>query len=750
MSPSKSANRTLIAITAALIAVAGLMTGTAPSEAAAARGIPVPLTASIAPSLPSGAVRLGSLAPGRKLTIEVALNVAHQAALNAFLNGLNDPRSPFYQQFLRPGQFGPRFGPSLAQVAAVSDALRSAGLSPGPVSANRLSIPVTASVAAIEHAFGISLNQYRMPGGRLAYANSAAPELAAAVAPLVQGVLGLDDLYQWQHQSTGPLTAAAPAGPIVSTKDAKRQRGATPAAPALGPQPCAAASNSLANTANTIASHYGLSLLYLVKDLGAGARIAVAELEPNLKSDIAAYEKCYGIKTKVNYLKVDSGVGSGAGQGEAALDIEILAALAPKSVIDVYQAPNTGDGKGEGFYDLFKKFAVADTDKVMSVSWGACEARLSAAAIRAQGALFAQANAQGQTIFVASGDEGSTTCFDPAASKADDRVSADAPATSPFVIAVGGTSFTGSGTAQKEIVWNDSNSAFGVGAGGGGVSTIWCMPNYQHLTKIPGLINSESKRDASKSCASKTFREIPERRRGRRSAVRVRHVLQRQLGVRRRRRNQRSHAGLGLNRRADERLAVLQGLRDQGTAAPAEPLFGGRHLSLLHLREDIAGRAGCHDRQQRLHAIGVYGRACTSRARASTWPAASAYRWSAARPTTSGSSTWPGSPRSCAITRPPSCGRSRSPGYRRSQGRAARPRRSRCTGPGSCRSASPTRRRSGPGPRCSRPNTSPAPPACARSSCRPSRPGPSTSGSSPCHCGRARSPRPTTTSTSNG
>jgi subtilase family serine protease len=248
----------------------------------------------------------------------------------------------------------------------------------------------------------------------------------------------------------------------------------------------------------------------LVKDLGAGARIAVAELEPNLKSDIAAYEKCYGIKTKVNYLKVDSGVGTGAGQGEAALDIETLAGLAPKAVIDVYQAPNTGDGKGEGFYDLFKKFAVADTDKVMSVSWGACEARLSAANVRAQGALFEQANAQGQTIFVASGDEGSTTCFDPAASKPDHRVSADAPGTSPFVIAVGGTSFTGSGTSQKEIVWNDSNSASGVGAGGGGVSTIWCMPNYQHLTKIPGLINAESKRDASRSCASKTFREIPD------------------------------------------------------------------------------------------------------------------------------------------------------------------------------------------------------------------------------------------------
>src|SRR5579863_6192132 len=276
MSPSKPASRTFTALAATLIAVAGLLTVTAPSQAApraATRTSPVPLTASIAPTLPSGAVRLGLLAPSRTLTIEVALNVGHQAALTAFLNGLSDPRSPFYQRFLGPGQFGPRFGLSLTQVAAVSDALRAAGLSPGPVSANRLSIPVTASAGAIEHAFGIWINQYRMPGGRLAYANSAAPKLPATVAPLVQGVLGLDDLFPYQPQRTGPLTAA-PAAPLNPNPGpgVKRQRAAHPAAPGLGPQPCSAATSSLANTANTVASHYGLSLLYLLKDLGKGAR----------------------------------------------------------------------------------------------------------------------------------------------------------------------------------------------------------------------------------------------------------------------------------------------------------------------------------------------------------------------------------------------------------------------------------------------------------------------------------------------
>ena len=83
-------------------------------------------------------------------------------------------------------------------------------------------------------------------------------------------------------------------------------------------------------------------------DYGQGIRIGVAELEPNLTSDIAAYKSCYGLSTKVNYIKVDGGAGSGAGSGEAALDIEMLAGLAPKATIDVYQAPNT-DG---GFYGI--------------------------------------------------------------------------------------------------------------------------------------------------------------------------------------------------------------------------------------------------------------------------------------------------------------------------------------------------------------------------------------------------------------
>jgi hypothetical protein len=252
-----------------------------------------------------------------------------------------------------------------------------------------------------------------------------------------------------------------------------------------------------------------MNLLYLLGDFGQGVRVGILELEPNLPSDITAYEQCYGIATKVNYIAVDGGAGSGAGSGEAALDIETVAGLAPQSVIDVYQAPNSqGSGPGSGFYDIFKKFATSDTDKVLSVSWGSCEAQTAAADAQAQETLFQQANAQGQTIYAASGDEGSTSCFDPNATTADDTVSALTPASAPYVIGVGGTSFTGSGASEQEVVWNDPD--LGTGAGGGGVSTLWCMPGYQHRTLIPGIVNGDSVKDTDSSCASGYFREVPD------------------------------------------------------------------------------------------------------------------------------------------------------------------------------------------------------------------------------------------------
>src|SRR5579859_2677169 len=163
---------TTLAIATGLASVLALSTASraaplgGPGAAAAAR--PTALPASAAPALPAGATRLGAVAGTTTISLDVTLKVPDEAGLNAFLADLSDPKSPLFRHFLRPGQFGAMFGPSLAQAGAVRDALRAAGLSPGAVSADRLSIPVTATAAAVDRALGVELVRYRMPGGRVA------------------------------------------------------------------------------------------------------------------------------------------------------------------------------------------------------------------------------------------------------------------------------------------------------------------------------------------------------------------------------------------------------------------------------------------------------------------------------------------------------------------------------------------------------------------------------------------------------
>jgi hypothetical protein len=208
------------------------------------------------------------------------------------------------------------------------------------------------------------------------------------------------------------------------------------------------------------------------------------ELEPNLPSDISAYESCYGISTPVDYITVDGGPGSaGAGSGEAALDIEIAAGLAPDATIDVYQAPNTSS---IGMQDIFSAFVTNDDEATLSVSWGRCEEETAPADLNAQENLAYEAATQGQTILASAGDAGSTDCFIEGVDPNND-LSVDAPAVTPYIVSVGGTGIDSSG---NEVTWNESGTQ--AGSGGGGLSAYWCMPDYQYQPSIPGIFDGQS------------------------------------------------------------------------------------------------------------------------------------------------------------------------------------------------------------------------------------------------------------------
>src|SRR5690349_15435700 len=279
----------------------------------------------LSPATPAGPARAAPLPPATRLHVTVTLRPRDPAALADYSRAVSTPGSASYLHYLTPAQFARTFGPTPTQIIRVRRALRARGMEPGPTAAGGLSIPVQATVGRIEHGLSLSLHTRSLPGRRTAIAASAAPSLGANAAGVVQSVLGLDTT-----SAPHPLLARAPVRvpPLLRAPRAALAR--SPHVATGGPQPCSSASSAAASqnahTADQIASAYDLSGLYTAGDTGSGVAVAIYELEPNLPSDIATYQACYGTHVPVSYVPVDGGAGSGPGSGEAALDIEELTA----------------------------------------------------------------------------------------------------------------------------------------------------------------------------------------------------------------------------------------------------------------------------------------------------------------------------------------------------------------------------------------------------------------------------------------
>ena len=464
-----------------------------------------------APAAPVGATFVGMVPAATQLHVTVALRPRDPSALAAYARAVSTPGSADYRRYLTPTQFAQRFGATTAEIAAVRRSLRARGLTAGGVSRGSLSISVVAGAAQLERAFSVSLTRMALRRGGTAIRASAAPALPASVAGSVQSVVGLN-------------TTAAPRPLLVRARAGSRAAGTGRIPSAAGhvatggPQPCsaatAAAPGQQAFTADQIASAYGFPGLYATGDRGAGVTVAVYELEPDDSSDIAAYQSCYGTHATVSYVPVDQGAGTGPGSGEAALDIENLIGLAPNVNVLVYQGPNSNSGApGSGPYDTFSAIINQDRARVVTVSWGQCEAALGQTDAAAENTLFEQATVQGQSIVAAAGDSGAQDC-DTGGVAPRTQAAVDDPSSQPFVTGVGGTTLSALGPRPTESVWNSGGTVLSgmlqPGATGGGVSMLWPMPAPQ-LDSASGL-NVRTAQAAGSACGHPGgfCREVPD------------------------------------------------------------------------------------------------------------------------------------------------------------------------------------------------------------------------------------------------
>ncbi|WP_027945923.1 S53 family peptidase [Amycolatopsis taiwanensis] len=348
---------------------------------------------------------------------------------------------------ITPQQLADRHGASDEDLRTVREVLRAAGLTITDVHRGSRRVLVSGPAPAMSAAFGTELTMVRSAdplGGTIAHrARSGELRVPAALAGIVVAVLGLD------------------------------QRPQARALFRMHRKPAAAQSFTPDQLGPLYAFPAGTD--------GSGQTLAIIELGGGFKpADLSTYFAGLKITApQVTAVGVDGGKNAPTGDpnsadGEVMLDIEVAGALAPGATQLVYFAPNSD----QGFLDAVATAVHATpTPTAVSISWGQSEDQWTAQARTAMDQLFADAAALGVTICAASGDSGSTD------DQTDGKQHVDFPASSPHVLACGGTNLraTPPTTIVAETVWNNPNG----GATGGGISDVFGVPAFQASAGAP-------------------------------------------------------------------------------------------------------------------------------------------------------------------------------------------------------------------------------------------------------------------------
>lgn len=354
-----------------------------------------------------------------------------------------------------------RFGASPADADTVRAALEQEGLDVVDVSLPTRSIRVRGTLRQFENAFGVDFVQYETADRGTFRGRRGTLSVPASIADIVTGIFGLDDRRVARRKAAA---AAGTTRPTPLTPGDIEQRYAFPPGDAAG-------------QVVAIAEFGGA---YFPQDTAAYCQ-KFGRPEPQVTPISAGFplltlDEIRQLPEKQQKLILEESV-------EVMMDVEIIAGLCPGATLPLYFAPFTE----KGWVELLNAVIMSDpTPVALSISWGLAEDSpdWSAAALKAVNNRLHAAAALGITVCVASGDDGAGDQI------FDGKAHVNFPASSPWVLAVGGTQLDGA----DEVVWWQApgDRAHNGGSTGGGVSTVWPRPAWQdvHVTSLnPGAID---------------------------------------------------------------------------------------------------------------------------------------------------------------------------------------------------------------------------------------------------------------------
>jgi kumamolisin len=402
---------------------------------------------------------------------------------------------PGQRHYLTDQEFGASFGADQEELNKIAQWAKASGLEMVDSSARTRRVRVRGTIAAINDAFGTELMEYEHPGHGRYRGRQGNLHVPADLVGIVEGVFGLDNRRlgraRFRRANVVPHTPAAQNG------GARRgNNGSLPPNPFPG----------------TFYPPQLAQLYSFPPDLdGSGQNVAIFAFNGASEGDPRGGYKLSVLKTYFEQILggttpditnvVVQGPGNDPGPdtqasgnngdatGEVLLDMCVVGAMAPGAKIFMYFTEFTSQGWVDALHDAI----AGDNDiSVISISYGNPEddpqGAWTAMGVKVVNQAFEAAIAKGITICCASGDDGSSDQV---------RIGAhvDFPASSPFVLGVGGTKLVASNSSTpriaSETVWNETLQ--GEGSTGGGISAVFTKPSYQDGADVPPSANPPHK-----------------------------------------------------------------------------------------------------------------------------------------------------------------------------------------------------------------------------------------------------------------
>ena len=388
--------------------------------------------------------------PAQRMLLMLKRPADREATLQQFLRDVHAPGSPTFHHWLTPDEFGARFGASDDDVQTVTSWLQSHGFFVPRLTRSRAFLEFSGTAAQVRETLHTEIHRYVL-NGETHYSIASEPAIPEALTHLIRGFAPLNTFEPASYlQSVGPATYSRSthrASPLFTTTVNNM--------------------NFFALAPEDFATQYDLGPVYKAGTDGTGQSIGILGGSNINLSLVDAHRQLFGLPPDHTQVVID---GQDPSDGlapniEGFLDVEVSGAVAPNATINFYIA---GGDPFQSTLVLAAMRAIEDNQaSVLSASFGECEQLLGESGNQLWSGLWEQAAAQGQTVFVSTGDTGPATCPLAVATSGSAftflGLSVNGLASTPWNVAVGGTDFFYSdfatGAPSAATLWNQTNDA---------------------------------------------------------------------------------------------------------------------------------------------------------------------------------------------------------------------------------------------------------------------------------------------------